>query len=242
MPTDGEGIIIDTLDYSQDGGTPYIAQVAVENNIVVNNGGRGLEVTNNSAGSQNAYVFFISNTSWGNERDQNQAFCIGNGELNVNLAKNVQAFNGMYATSTADGCSGYAIYGASVASGDASDLIEYSSIFGLDGNNTFVSGGTFNFANQTGSAIGTNPGFANAVAPGAPSCSGYANTVACMATLISNFKTSGAGTAGIGYQAPTTGSYDPFFPQWLCTVGLPSGIITMGCEPAATPTSSLPPE
>jgi hypothetical protein len=242
MPTDGEGIIIDTLDYSQDGGTPYIAQVAVENNIVVNNGGRGLEVTNNSAGSQNAYVFFISNTSWGNERDQNQAFCIGNGELNVNLAKNVQAFNGMYATSTADGCSGYAIYGASVASGDASDLIEYSSIFGLDGNNTFVSGGTFNFANQTGSAIGTNPGFANAVAPGAPSCSGYANTVACMATLISNFKTSGAGPAGIGYQAPTTGSYDPFFPQWLCTVGLPPGIITMACEPAVTPASSLPPE
>jgi hypothetical protein len=238
-PTDGEGIIIDTLDYSQGGGTPYVAQVGIENNIVVNNGGRGLEVTNNSAGSQNAYVFFKNNTSWGNERDPNQLYCLGNGELLVNAAKNVQAFNGIYATSTADGCTGDAIYGAAVGSGDTSDLIEYSSIYGIGGNNTFVNGGTFTFANQTGNTIGTNPSFANAVAPGAPSCSGYANTVACMAKVISNFKASGSGTSGNGYQAPTTGSYDPFFPQWLCTVGLPSGIVTMGCEPAATPAFSL---
>jgi hypothetical protein len=228
--TDGEGIIIDTLDYSQDGGTPYIAQVAIENNIVVNNGGRGLEVTNNSAGSQNAYVFFENNTSWGNERDPNQAYCLGNGELQVNVAKNVQSFNGIYATSSADGCSGDAIYGASVSSGDISDLIEYGSIFGVGGNDIFVSGGTFAFASQGWNMIGTNPGFANAVAPVAPSCSGYANTVACMATVISNFNASGPGTAGNGYQAPTTGSYDPFFPQWLCTAGLPSAIVTMACE------------
>jgi hypothetical protein len=238
-PTDGEGIIIDTLDYSQGGGTPYVAQVAIENNIVVNNGGRGLEVTNNSAGSQHAYVFFKNNTSWGNERDTNQLYCLGNGELLINNAKNVQAFNGIYATSTADGCTGDAIYGAAVGSGDTSDLVEYSSIYGVSGNNTFVNGGTFTFASQTGNTIGTNPNFANPVAPSAPSCSGYANTVACMATVISNFKASGSGTAGNGYLAPTTGSYDVFFPQWLCTVNLPAGIITRGCALAATPTFSL---
>ncbi|MGC1362493.1 MAG: hypothetical protein WA419_14530 [Silvibacterium sp.] len=229
-PTDGEGIIIDTLDYSQGGGTPYIAQVAVEDNIVVNNGGRGLEVTNNSAGSQNAYVFFKDNTSWGNERDPHQRYCLGNGELLINAANNVEAFNGIYATSTADGCTGDAIFGAAVGDGNSSDLVEYSSIFGVDGNNTFTNGGTFSFSNQTGNTIGTNPSFNNAVAPGAPSCSGYANTVVCMATLISDFKASGAGTSGIGYQAPTTASYDVFFPQWLCNVSLPSGIITNGCE------------
>jgi hypothetical protein len=171
LPTDGEGIIIDTLDYSQGGGTPYVAQVAVENNIVVNNGGRGLEVTNNSAGSQNAYVFFKNNTSWGNERDPNQRYCLGNGELLINAANNVEAFNGIYATSTADGCKGDAIFGAAVGNGNTSDLIEYSSIFGVNGNNTFTSGGTFNFSSQTGNTIGTNPRFENAVAPGAPSCS-----------------------------------------------------------------------
>ena len=240
-PTDGEGIIIDTLDYSQGGGTPYVAQVAIENNIVVNNGGRGLEVTNNSAGTQHAYVFFKNNTSWGNERDTNQLYCLGNGEMLLNLVKNVEAFNGIYAASTANGCTGDAIYGAAVGTGDTSDLIEYSSIYGVAGNNTFVNGGTFTFASQTGNTIGTNPNFANAVAPGAPSCSGYANTVACMATVISNFTASGSGTAGNGYQAPTTGSYDPFFPQWLCTVGLPAGIVTMGCQPAATPAFSLAP-
>jgi hypothetical protein len=137
QPTDGEGIIIDTLDYSQGGGTPYVAQVAIENNIVVNNGGRGLEVTNNSAGSQNAYVFFKNNTSWGNERDPNQEFCLGNGELLLYKTKNVQAFNGIYATSTADGCTSDPIYGAAVGDGDTSDLIEYSSIYGVSGNNTF---------------------------------------------------------------------------------------------------------
>jgi len=229
-PTDGEGIIIDTLDYSQSGGTPYVGQVAIENNIVVNNGGRGLEVTNNSAGSQSAYVFFKNNTSWGNERDPNQMYCLGNGELLINAAKNVQAFNGIYATSTANGCTGDAIYGAAVGDGDTSDLIEYSSIDGVSGNNTFVNGGTFNFSSQTDDTIGVNPGFYHAVAPGAPSCSKYTNTVACMATLIADFKASGAGTSGNGYLAPTTPAYDVFYPQWLCNVSLPSGLITNGCE------------
>src|SRR6201999_4426109 len=41
-PTDGEGIILDTFDFSQGGGTPYAQQALVENNIVAGNGGRGV--------------------------------------------------------------------------------------------------------------------------------------------------------------------------------------------------------
>ena len=63
-PTDGEGIILDTFDFSQGGGTPYAQQTVVENNIVVNNGGRGIEVLNNSAGTSHAAIYITQNTSW----------------------------------------------------------------------------------------------------------------------------------------------------------------------------------
>jgi hypothetical protein len=100
----------------------------------------------------------------------------------------------------------------------------------VSGNNTFVNGGTFTFSDQTDDTIGDNPEFHDAVAPGAPSCSGYANTVACMATLIADFKASGTGTSGNGYLSPSTPAYDVFYPQWLCNVSLPTGLITNGCE------------
>ena len=72
-PTDGEGIILDTFDFTQGGGTPYTQQAVVENNIVVNNGGRGIEVLNNSAGTSHSAIFITQNTSWGNLTDPNQS-------------------------------------------------------------------------------------------------------------------------------------------------------------------------
>src|SRR6202043_725660 len=45
-----------------------------------------------------------------------------------------------------------------------------------------------------------------------------------------------------GYQVPSTTSVsDPLFPQWLCNVNLPAGLVTMGCggtppPPAGTAT------
>jgi len=52
-----------------------------------------------------------------------------------------------------------------------------------------------------------------------------------MATLIANFTPTNAAAASYGYQAPvSTQTYDPLFPQWLCSVtNLPSGLVTMGC-------------
>ena len=49
-------MILDTFDFSHDGGTPYTQQTLVKNNILVNNGGRGIEVYNNSAGTSHATI------------------------------------------------------------------------------------------------------------------------------------------------------------------------------------------
>ena len=46
-PTDGEGIIFDSFDGSQGNISPYSSQAVAYNNIVVNNGAKGLEVNNN---------------------------------------------------------------------------------------------------------------------------------------------------------------------------------------------------
>ena len=70
--TDGEGINIDTLDGSQSSVGPYTQQVVVDNNLVVDNGGRGIEVENNSICSTCAHVYLRHNTMWGNSTDNTQ--------------------------------------------------------------------------------------------------------------------------------------------------------------------------
>jgi hypothetical protein len=52
-----------------------------------------------------------------------------------------------------------------------------------------------------------------------------------MATVITNFRPTNQATWGYGYQIPSsTQTYDPLFPQWLCNVNLPAGLVTMGCK------------
>jgi hypothetical protein len=52
-----------------------------------------------------------------------------------------------------------------------------------------------------------------------------------MATVISDFTPTAGGAAGYGYQIPSvTPTFDPLFPQWLCNVNLPAGLVTMGCN------------
>jgi hypothetical protein len=52
-----------------------------------------------------------------------------------------------------------------------------------------------------------------------------------MSTVIANFTPTNAAAMAYGYQVPSsTPVYDPLFPQWLCNVNLPSGLVTMGCQ------------
>ena len=228
-PTDGEGIIFDTFDGSQGSHVAYAAQAVAANNIVVGNGGKGIEVMNNSAGSSHAPIYVTHNSSWGNLADPNQSW-YGCGEIALYQTKKTQVSGNLTSTRSATGCGGHPIYALSVSTIDGSDTVVNNVAYGYNGNNDFsYSTGGFNWgANQ----FGTNPSFTNPVVPGAPQCGGSANVPSCMASVIADFAPKpGSSTQGFGYQRPTSTSIqDPLFPRWLCTANVPSGLITMGCS------------
>ena len=78
-PTDGNGVIIDSLDVLS-----YDQQVVVENNISFLNGGSGFRVVETTM----APVYFRNNTSFGNSDDPNKdmSWC---GELVIQSSTNV---------------------------------------------------------------------------------------------------------------------------------------------------------
>ena len=229
-PTDGEGIIFDTFDGSQGGlPIPYAAQATAENNIVVGNGGKGIEVTNNARGSSHAAIYINQNTSWGNLVDPNQAW-VGCGEISLNEAFNIHITNNLISTGSATGCSGHPIFAITVANGDASDSVNHNFAFGFAGNHTFVHrSGSFLFGSDH--IMGRNPQIARARRPRAPDCRGTSSVPNCMASMVKDFMPRDPRAAGFGYRVPGSGSTDnPLFPQWLCNVDLPTGLITPSCS------------
>jgi hypothetical protein len=227
--TDGEGLIFDTFDFSHGGGTPYIQQAVAENNILVNNGGRGIEVLNNSVGTLHAGIYVTQNTSWGNLTDPNQNYT-GCGEVTLESVSDTQVFGNLISTKSATGCGANVIYALSVAGADPTDSVDSNFAFGYNGNITYLSNsGTFAYGSKN--ILGTDPDFSNPTIPGAPNCQGAANVTSCMASLIADFAPAAPSAEGFGYQLPSsTPSSDPLFPQWLCNVTLPSGLVTLACQ------------
>jgi hypothetical protein len=242
VPSDGEGIIIDTPDGSQSGfPTPYAAQIVIDNNILVANGGRGFEVYNNRVGSAHAAIYFRHNTLWGNNGDFSQNIG-GCGEMMISAALNVQAWFNISVPNVAKGCGAYPVYAYYVINGDSSDRV-YSDI-GWSASGTY--GAIVNspgFSYGPNNLFGTSPSFANATAPGKPSCGNTSSVPNCMATVIANFTTTNALAIGYGYQIPSsTQTYDPLFPQWLCSVNLPAGLVTMGCLTGSAVSADVTPQ
>jgi Bacterial Ig-like domain (group 2) len=231
IPTDGEGVILDTFDGDQGGLKAYAGQTVVENNILVANGGRGLQVGNNSIGSGPfATIYLRHNTVWGNNFDRNQntnAIC---GELALFRAFNTTVTSNLAETNEATGCGENSIYAFYVWGGNGTDSVSQNWGYAVSGTTSSGSYNSSGFSFGTSNTFGENAQFANAAAPGAPSCSGSGNVPACMATVIANFKPKVAAAASFGYQTPGSAAYDPLFPQWLCTASVPSGLITMGCQ------------
>jgi len=233
IPTDGEGIILDTFDAQ-----PYTGQTVVDNNIAIFNGRAGFET--GGRGTTSAKIYFRHNTAYGNNTDSaiNNTACGGDMMFLAGTGNTSQAemFFNLSRTSAATGCNGSAYYAFFVYRGDGTDNIYNNWGYGVGGNNTSSSNsGTFSFG--TNNTLGVDPVFANATDPGAPSCGGFTSVPACMATVIANFTPTVAAAKAYGYQIPlTTAVYDPLFPRWLCNVNLPTGLVTMGCLAA----SSLP--
>jgi hypothetical protein len=228
-PTDGEGVAIDTPDGSQGGlASPYAAQIVIDNNIAVANGGRGLGAGNNTAGPSHANIYFRHNTAWGNngQLSQSDPYC---GEMIIDVGLDIQMFLNLAVTNAATGCGTNTLYPFFVNGGNGTDSFYQN--YGYSGG-----GGTLGIANSTGfsagsnNIFGTNPNFVNAAAPVAPSCGSATSVPNCMATMIANFTPTNPAAVPYGYQVPSAAPiYDPLFPQWLCNVNLPPGLVTMGC-------------
>jgi hypothetical protein len=227
--TDGEGINLDTFDFDQGGGAPYTQQAAVENNIVFNNGGRGIEVENNRAGTEHAQIFIQNNTVYGDMTDMNQTYCQGNGEILVTAADNITVADNIAQTARAVGCQSDPVFALSVANSGGTTVSSTNVFAGENGNNIFVYNSSLSSYSGGGSPQ-TSPALNSPPVPGAPNCSGMANAPDCMRSVVADFAPKGSGT-GDGYQVPSaTSNSDPLFPQWLCNANLPNGLVTMGCN------------
>ena len=228
-PTEGGGIIFDSFDGSEGNISPYWAQAVAYNNIVVNNGAKGLEVNNNTAGSYHSTVWFSQNTIWGNVQDPNQTW-LGCAEASLYKASNIHIYANLISTKGPTGCGGHPIYALAISGGDATDSVVNNLAYGYNGNHTFLydSG---SFAWGSGNQFGVSPNFANPIAPGPPSCGGASNVPSCMASVIADFVTTTASAVNLGYHKPTSiPDHDVLFPHWLCTANIPSGLVTMGCD------------
>ena len=203
----------------------YSAQAVAANNLVVANGGRGIEVFSNIS----APVYVKQNTTWGNNTDPNQSG-LGCGDVAVKVSSDVQFSNNLISTRSATGCGGHAIYASDVSQGDGSDSFVSNVLYGYNGYNEFSwNSGSFTYASSN--ITGVFPNFTNPVNPGAPNCGGTANVTSCMSSVINNFVPKTSSVQGYGYQRPSSGSvHDTLFPRWLCTANVPSGLITMGCS------------
>jgi hypothetical protein len=234
MPTDGEGMFFDTSDGSQTGLPSYTQQMVMDNSIVFLNGGRGAFVFQNVVGPPNAHIYIRNITAWGNNKDPNQN-CSNCAEISSFAANNVEIFKSIGVTNAAEGRESRAIYGLSVIIDKLGNHVYDSVAYSASGNYTTDGGQGFTFGPNIFNA---NPTLSNPGDPGAPNCNGFASVPACMATVIANFAPTTAEAKAYGYQKPlTVNVYDPLFPQWLCNVNLPAGLVTMGCLSA----SSLPP-
>jgi hypothetical protein len=218
-PTDGEGI-----DIANNNTHSYTGQTVVENNLMFWNGGRGVLIGDDPTG--NIYVRF--NTSYGSNLDTNQNY-FGCAEIAGVANSNTQVYYNLVSTSQANGCGSHPIYAFSEQNGDGTNTFYNNWGYAQNGQPTLVyESGSFAFGpNNTFQ----NPEFANPPSsnPGPPNCSSFASVPACMATIIADFQPT-AGASAYGRQPVESGSVsDPLFPQWLCNVNLPKGLVTMGC-------------
>jgi len=230
--TDGEGMMFDELDASNQGlPTPYAGQVVADNNILIANGGPGLQVDHNNAGSGPwATVYTRHNTMWGNNHDLTLTWW-GHGELLFGTVTNTHSLYDLGVTNLATGGGGHPVTGFTVLdSPGTTNSISNGWAYSASGTSAqALNSPGFSFASNT--ILGQAPLLANKVVPGVPSCGGYSNVTGCMATVIANFTPTNSAAKAYGYQKPSsTPVSDSLFPQWLCSVNnFPAGLVTMGC-------------
>jgi hypothetical protein len=229
--TDGEGLMFDWVDASNQNlaNPPYSQQMVADNNLLIGNGGPGLQVDHDNAGSGPwATIYTRHNTMWGNNHDQTLKGI--HGEMLWGTVKNTYSSYDLAVPNIQTGGGGYPVDGYMISDSPGTSGIDNSWAYSPWGNNiqVFNSSG---FTIGTNNIFGVDPQLTNPVVPGAPNCSAFSSVPACMATVIANFKPKNQSAIAYGYQVPkTTLVQDPLFPHWLCSVTkFPAGLVTMGC-------------
>jgi len=224
----GDGIIFDTLDGSH--GMPYVyqSQAVAEQNISIGNGGHGIQVQNNVAGTAHAKIILSNNTVWGNELLSTQQYNHLCAEVLLNSAFNVQENWNLIATKSQTACVGNPNYALSGYEVDGTDWSYGNLAFAYNGQYEYFYWGPNFYA--TSNVLGVNPYFANAYVPGAPSCGGATNVANCMSWVANNFKPTNSAVTWAGFQTPSYyAASAPLFPTWVCNANLPPGIVTKPC-------------
>ena len=234
--TDGEGGILDTFDWKAAAGSSiYDQQAGMDNNIFVSNGGYGMEAQNYVTNpATHATVFRRNNTLWGNNTSSSRnatPLCAGsmvNVFYGITDTGNIDQETRSLGCATTNTIRAATKWNTSNASGSSDSGNWYVAASGSATSASNGDGNTFSYGTNT---IGTDPAFAAPAAPGAPSCTGKASVTDCMATVIANFTPSAVGIAGKGYQpaSAVNGSDQAHYPAWVCTSGLPYGLITPNC-------------
>jgi len=227
-PSDGEGIILDSINYAQAGGPAYTQQIAVTNNIAIYNGNSGIE----GGGSGNtAPTYIYNNTSYHNSTGNNEGitWC---GDTSIDQASNTQYFGNLVSATPATSCgTGTNLADIQVSRSTAGVIIYKNWLNAVSGTNTIGNSNSGFTTFGPNNITGTNPAFVAPADPGAPSCGSATSAPNCFATVIANFVPTATGAKAYGYQTPSTTSiYDPLYPQWLCNVSnIPAGLVTPGC-------------
>lgn len=226
----GDGIIFDTFDGSVTHMPyPYQAQAVIENNISIGNGGHGIEIQNNKAGSGHANIYISNNTVWGNEQDsamQPAALC---SEILLNSAYNVQERWNLAATKSQKACVNNNTFALSAYDINGSDWVYANLAFAYNSQYTFSWAGP-GFGYDKSNVLGVNPSMANPYVPGPPACGGASNATECMQWVVNNVKPTNGAVQWAGYQQPNySPSNAPLFPWWVCNANIPAGLITKPC-------------
>lgn len=237
LPTDGEGIILDTWSGFETGlSRPYAAQAVVEDNLLIRNGGRGLTIYRNS--SSPVYVRY--NTIADNNQQSVQApnpYC---SEFYINLTNSVKASGNLIDATVKTGCGGnYPVHAIGVVYGSSTDDVSSSLVYAASASPMAINGsGTFTFGLRN--LVTQKPLFDSVADPGAPNCGGASDVPSCMAKTIAHFTRTDDTNGKFGSRPPSLDRiYDPLFPQWLCNVNLPGGLVTFGCSSAPLRTPPL---
>jgi hypothetical protein len=231
-PSDGEGITLDSINGGQGGLTPvYSGQIVVENNISVWNGGNGIAVS--GSGNTLSPIYILYNTDFGNNTAHTApTWC---SDHYIDESSFVQDYLNIVRTNAATSCaSGTAtLYAYSVNRSTSTVTVHDNFIFSPFGNNTSINSSNGFTAYGPNNITGIDPAFINTAEPPAPSCGTSTSVPNCMASVIANFTPTAPSALLYGYQSPkAVSNFDPLFPQWLCNVGLPVGLVTMGCLPS----------